>query len=167
MGQETKMDEAQIEDHLGEMVRETIKEALIEMYLAGVSVRLVEDITEALLGSQVSPGSESNLNEKIYEAWRHQPIAVDHPYLYLDGIVMSRSRADEVRNVSLLVASAVNAEGYREILEICEGANENQSGWSAFLRLLVDRGLSAGDLRRCEAKPASSLSPHSPDDAAI
>ncbi|WP_420406428.1 hypothetical protein [Nisaea sp.] len=43
------------------------------------------------------------------------------------------------------------------MLEICKGANENQSGWSAFLRLLVDRGLSAGDLRRCEAKPASSL----------
>ncbi len=105
MGQETEMDEARINDHLGEMVRETIKEALIEMYLAGVSVRLVEDITEALLGSRVSPGSVSNLNKMIYvkiEAWRHRPIAVDHPYLYLDGVIMSRSRADEVRNVSLL-----------------------------------------------------------------
>src|ERR1700682_63895 len=49
------------------------EEALIEMYLAGVSVRRVEDITEALWGTRVSPGTVSNLNKKIYgqiEAWR-------------------------------------------------------------------------------------------------
>ena len=34
----------------------SIEEALIEMYLAGVSVRRVEDITEALWGTRVSPG---------------------------------------------------------------------------------------------------------------
>jgi len=123
----------------------SVEEALIEMYLAGVSVRRVEDITEALWGTRVSPGTVSNLNKKIYakiEAWRHQPIEGDHPYLYLDGIVMKRTWAGEVRNVSLLVASAVNADGYREILGICEGAKEDKSGWSAFLRHLVDRGLS-------------------------
>jgi transposase-like protein len=53
------------------------------------------------------------------------------PYLYLDGIVMKRTWAGEVRNVSLLVASAVNSEGFREILGICEGAKEDKSGWSA------------------------------------
>ncbi|MEQ9814578.1 MAG: IS256 family transposase [Azospirillaceae bacterium] len=123
----------------------SVEEALIEMYLAGVSVRRVEDITEALWGTRVSPGTVSNLNKKIYakiEEWRHRPIEGDHPYLYLDGIVMKRTWAGEVRNVSLLVASAVNAEGYREILGICEGAKEDKSGWSAFLRHLVDRGLS-------------------------
>jgi len=36
------------------------------MYLAGVSVRRVEDITEALWGTRVSPGTVSNLNKKIY-----------------------------------------------------------------------------------------------------
>ena len=54
---------------------------------------------------------------------------------------MKRSWAGEVRNVSLLVASAVNSAGFREILGICEGAKEDKSGWSAFLRHLVDRGL--------------------------
>ena len=57
------------------------------------------------------------------------------------GSLMKRSWAGEVRNVSLLVASAVNSEGFREILGICEGAKEDKSGWSAFLRHLVDRGL--------------------------
>jgi putative transposase len=127
----------------------SVEEALIEMYLAGVSVRRVEDITEALWGTRVSPGTVSNLNKKIYakiEEWRNRPIEGKHPYLYLDGIVMKRTWAGEVRNVSLLVASAVNSEGYREILGICEGAKEDKSGWSAFLRHLVDRGLSGVQL---------------------
>jgi putative transposase len=56
-------------------------------------------------------------------------------------LIESALGAGEVRNVSLLVASAVNSEGFRENLGICEGAKEDKSGWSAFLRHLVDRGL--------------------------
>jgi transposase-like protein len=127
----------------------SVEESLIEMYLAGISVRRVEDITEALWGTRVSPSTVSNLNKKIYakiEAWRNRRIDGEHPYLYLDGIVMKRTWAGEVRNVSLLVASAVNSEGFREILGICEGAKEDKSGWSAFLRHLVDRGLNGVQL---------------------
>jgi transposase-like protein len=127
----------------------SVEEALIEMYLAGVSVRRVEDITEALWGTRVSPSTVSNLNKKIYakiEAWRSRPIEGAHPYVFLDGIVMKRTWAGEVRNVSLLVAIGVTAEGYREILGICEGAKEDKSGWSAFLRHLVDRGLAGVEL---------------------
>jgi putative transposase len=122
----------------------SVEESLIEMYLAGVSVRRVEGITEALWGTRVSPATVSNLNKKIYakiDVWRNRAITGEHPYLYLDGIVMKRSWAGEVRNVSLLVASAVNTEGFPEILGICEGAKEDKSGWSAFLRHLVERGL--------------------------
>src|SRR5689334_17251211 len=106
----------------------SVEEALIEMYLAGVSVRRAEDITEALWGTRVSPSTVSDLNKKIYgtiEAWRNRPIEGEHPYVYLDGIVLKRSWAGEVRNVSLLVAIGVNNDGYREILGICEGAKED------------------------------------------
>ena len=88
----------------------SVEEALIEMYLAGVSVRRVEDITEALWGTRVSPATVSNLNKKIYgtiEAWRNRAISGEHPYVYLDGIVLKRTWAGEVRNVSLLVATSV------------------------------------------------------------
>ena len=44
----------------------SVEEALIEMYLAGVSVRRVEDITEALWGSKVSASTISELNKKAY-----------------------------------------------------------------------------------------------------
>jgi transposase-like protein len=111
----------------------SVEEDLIEMYLAGVSVRRVEDITEALWGTRVSPSTVSNLNKKIYasiEAWRMRPIEGEQPYMYLDGIVLKRTWAGEVRNVSLLVAMSVNSDGYRETLGICEGARRiARAGW--------------------------------------
>ncbi len=64
------------------------------MYLAGVSVRRVEDITEALWGTRVSLSTVSELNEKIYaqiETWRNRPIEGEHAYIHLDGIWLNRS----------------------------------------------------------------------------
>ena len=122
----------------------SVEEALVEMYLAGVSVRRVEDITEALWGSKVSPGTISNLNSKIYktiETWRKKPIEGEHPYVYLDGIALKRSWGGEVKNVSVLVAVGVNQQGYREILGVAEGAKEDKASWSTFLRYLKERGL--------------------------
>jgi transposase-like protein len=122
----------------------SVEESLIEMYLAGVSVRRIEDITETLWGTKVSPGTISNLNKKVYakiEEWRNRPITGNHPYVYLDGIVLKRSWGGEVCNVSVLVAIGVNEHGYRKILGVCEGAKEDKAGWSNFLQHLKQRGL--------------------------
>ena len=122
----------------------SVEEALMEMYLAGVSVRRVEDITQALWGMRVSAGTVSDLNQKMYERidqWRKRPIEGEHPYVYLDGICLKRSWAGEVRNVSVLVAIGVGTDGYRDILGIVEGAKEDKEGWSGFLRSLKKRGL--------------------------
>jgi len=127
----------------------SVEEALVEMYLAGVSVRRVEDITEALWGSKVSPGTISHLNARIYstiEDWRKRPIEGEHPYVYLDGILLKRSWGGEVRNVSVLVAIGVSQEGYREILGVAEGAREDKESWTSFLRYLKARGLKGVEL---------------------
>jgi len=125
--------------------RETsVEEALVEMYLAGVSVRRVEDITEALWGTRVSPSTVSELNQKIYariHEWRNRPIAGEHPYIYLDGVWLNREFGGEVRPVAVLVAIGVNADGFREILGVMEGAKEDTESWRAFLRHLKERGL--------------------------
>ena len=127
----------------------SVEEALIEMYLAGVSVRRVEDITEALWGTRVSPGTVSNLNKKIYskiDEWRNRPIKERFPYVYLDGTILKRAWAGEVKNVSILVAIGVSENGYREVLGVSEGAKEDKSGWSSFLTHLKNRGLSDVEL---------------------
>jgi putative transposase len=122
----------------------SVEEALMEMYLAGVSVRRVEDITEALWGTRVSAGVVSKLNQELYEkidTWRIRPLQGTYPYVFLDGIVMKRTWADEVRNVSILVAFGVNEDGYREILGAAEGAKEDKAGWGSFIESLKQRGL--------------------------
>lgn len=122
----------------------SVEEAMIEMYLAGVSVRRVEDITEALWGTKVSPATVSNLNAKIYkhiEAWRNRPIEDQHAYVYLDGVILKRTWGGEVRNVSVLIAIGVDADGYRHVLGIAEGHKEDKAGWSGFLKHLKGRGL--------------------------
>ena len=122
----------------------SVEEALIEMYLAGVSVRRVEDITEALWGTRVGPSTVSELNQKIYsqiEAWRNRPIEGEHAYVYLDGIWLKRSWGGEVKNIAVLVAVGVGADGYREILGVAEGMKEDTESWREFLRYLKQRGL--------------------------
>jgi len=122
----------------------SVEEALVEMYLAGVSVRRVEDITEALWGQRVSPSTVSALNQKIYEqidAWRNRPIEGTHAYVFLDGIWLKRSWGGEVKNIAVLVAIGVREDGYREILGVVEGAKEDTESWRSFLRHLKQRGL--------------------------
>jgi putative transposase len=107
-------------------------------------VRRVEDITEALWGTRVSSGTVSRLNQRIYrhiEAWRNREIVGDFPYVYLDGVILKRSWSGEVKNVSVLVAIGVGADGFRQILGVAEGEKEDLEGWRGFLRHLKDRGL--------------------------
>jgi transposase-like protein len=127
----------------------SVEEALIEMYLAGVSVRRVEDITQALWGTRVSASTVSDLNQKIYgkiDEWRERPLVGDFPYVFLDGLWLKRSWGGEVKNVSVLVAIGVAQSGYREILAVSEGAKEDKASWTQFLRELKERGLKGVEL---------------------
>ena len=127
----------------------SVEEALVEMYLAGVSVRRVEDVTEVLWGSRVSAGTVSELNKKVYvhiEEWRNRPLQLKYPYVYLDGIYLKRNWGGEYQNVSVLVAMAVNEEGTREVIGAAEGLKEDKSSWLEFLKTLKSRGLTGVQL---------------------
>src|ERR1700729_2005158 len=110
----------------------SVEEALVEMFLAGVSVRRVEDIRQALWGTRVSASTVSDLNQKIYkqiEEWRQQPLVGKFPYVFLDGLWLKRSWGGEVKNISVLVAIGVAQTGYRQILAVSEGAKEDKTSW--------------------------------------
>lgn len=127
----------------------SVEEALVEMYLAGVSVRRVEDITEALWGAKVSAGTVSQLNQKVYvkiEEWRNRALLMDYPYVYLDGIYLKRNWGGSYENVAILVAMAVNADGQREVIGAAEGMKEDSASWLSFLRSLKERGLNGTQL---------------------
>ena len=127
----------------------SVEEALIEMYLAGVSVRRVEDISEALWGSKVSASTISELNKKAYvhiEEWRNRELKGEYPYVYVDGIYLKRNWGGEFENVSILVAIGVNSDGYREVIGAAEGLKEDKESWTNFLVWLKERGLKGGKM---------------------
>ena len=126
--------------------RETsVEEAIVEMYLAGVSTRRIEDVSELLWGAPVSSGTVSNLNEKAFasiEAWRQRPLEGGYPYVFVDGIYLKRSWGGSYENVAVLVAIGVNSAGDREVIGCAEGYTESADSWREFLSWLKGRGLS-------------------------
>ena len=72
----------------------SVEEAMMEMYLAGVSTRRIQDVSEILWGSSVSPATVSKLNREAFGAvdeWRHRRLEGDYPYVYLDGTYIKRN----------------------------------------------------------------------------
>ena len=127
----------------------SVEEALVEMYLAGVSTRRIEDITELLWEAKLSAGMVSRLNGKVYEqieAWRNRPLERSYPYVFLDGVYLKRNWGGEYENVAILIAMAVNERGEREVIGATEGMKEDKESWLAFLRHLKERGLQGTQL---------------------
>ena len=137
-------DEQAVKDELRELVRKTIEETIIEMYLAGVSTRRIEDVGEILWGAGVSAGTVSNLNDKAFKAvdeWRCRPLAREYPYVYIDGIYLKRSWGGSYENAAVMAAIGVNEDGYREVIGCAEGFTESSECWRDFLSWLKSRGL--------------------------
>lgn len=127
----------------------SIEEALVEMYLAGVSTRRIEDITGLLWDAKLSAGTVSRLNGKVYEqieVWRQRPLTGVYPYVYLDGLYLKRNWGGTYGNVAILVAMAVNERGEREVIGASEGMKEDKESWLSFLRQLKQRGLKGTQL---------------------
>ena len=125
--------------------RETsVEEAMIEMCLAGVSTRRIEDVSEILWGSSVPAATVSNLNERAFEAveaWRNRPLERAYPYVYVDGIHLKRSWGGSYGNVAVMAAIGVNDDGCREVIGAAEGFTESSECWRGFLSWLRSRGL--------------------------
>ena len=118
----------------------SVEEALIEMYLAGVSVRRVEDITEALWGSKVSPSTISELNKKAYvhiEDWRNRPLQGGrYPYVYVDGIYLRRNWGGEFENDRRPAVRPVRSEECRRRPDLLRPVQHEQREERQLPRLL-------------------------------
>ena len=122
----------------------SVEEAMMEMYLVGVSTRSVEDVAEILWDKGVSAGTVSNLNKRAFasvEEWRTRPLACEYPYVFVDGTYVKRNWGGAYESVAVLVAIGVNSDGYREVIGVAEGYKESEDSWREFLLGLRDRGL--------------------------
>jgi putative transposase len=95
---------------------------------------------EGISSSQVSRIGK-DLDE-IVEQWRTRPLDQGpYPFMWIDALRLKIREGGRVVNTSALMATAVNADGRREIVGLQLGSSETGAGWTAFLRDLVARGL--------------------------
>ena len=134
--------------------RETsVEETIIEMYLAGVPTRRIEDVGEILWGAGISAGTVSSFNDKAFKAVeerRCRPLACEYPYVYVDDIYLKRSWGGSYENVAAMAAIGVNEDGYREAIGCAEGFTESSECWRDFPSWLKSRGLRGVRMFACD-----------------
>ena len=121
-----------------------------QAYVEGVSTRRVEDLVQALGCDGISKSQVSRICQQLDEqvrAFRERPLDQGpYPYVWLDALTQKVREGGRVVNVAVVVATAVNAQGKREILGLDTGANEDGAFWLSFLRSLAARGLAGVQL---------------------
>ena len=123
---------------------QSVEESLIDMYLAGVSTRQIDDISQLLWGDRMPSQTLSDKLKKVYEdidSWRTRPLESEYPYVFMDGVWHKRSWGGRVENVSVLVVIGVDSEGHREVIGVAEGMKEDGDSWEQFVRGMIERGL--------------------------
>ncbi len=119
---------------------------IAECYVRGVSTRRVEGLIATLGISGISKSQVSELARSLDEevaAFRSRPLdGAPYTYLWLDALALRVREGGRIAQPAAVIATAVNADGYREILGLDLVTSEDGAGWTAFLRDLVARGLS-------------------------
>lgn len=127
-----------------------------ECYVLGVSTRRVEGLVQTLGIETISKSQVSQMAkslDQVVESFRTRPLDQGpYRYLWVDALIHKARQpgpGDEpgrIEGVATLIATAVNAEGRREILGLDVVTTEDGAGWLAFFRDLVARGLNGVEL---------------------
>ena len=157
---------------------QSVEESLIDMYLAGVSTRQVDDISQLLWGDRMPSQTLSDKLKRIYgeiDQWRTRPLESEYPYVFVDGVWHKRSWGGHVENAGVLAAIGVDRDGRREVIGVdrdgrrevigvAEGMREDMDSWEQFVRSMIERALKGvrlvvGDRRAGFVSAGSSIPP--------
>src|SRR3954451_3061115 len=123
-----------------------VEEAILEMYLSGISVRKVAGITDALSKVRIGKDAVSRIASRLegqQRDWRKRSLEEkEYPYLYLDATYLKVRWGASVTNLALLACVGVDKEGFREVLAVEVADSEKGAAYASLLRGLLDRGLS-------------------------
>jgi putative transposase len=126
-----------------------------QAYVEGVSTRRMDDLLQALGCDGISKSQVSRICQeldRVAAAFLSRPLdSGPYTYLWLDALTQKVREAGRIVNVSVVVATAVNREGKREVIGIDVGTSEDGAFWLQFLRSLVARGLSGVQLVTSDA----------------
>jgi len=126
-------------------------------YLLGVSTRRMDKLVQTLGITGLSKSQVSVMAKDLdghVADFRSRPLdAGPYTFVAADALTMKVRDGGRVRNVAVLVATGVNADGHREVLGVHVATTETHAGWLAFFRDLVARGLSGVGLVTSDAHP--------------
>lgn len=128
--------------------RRRAEEALVsviqEAYVHGVSTRKVEKLVQGLGVATLSKSEVSRVCEGLMtqvDAFRSRKLERNYPYLWLDATHLKTRENGNVVSCAVLVAHALNDDGYREVIGVSVETAESEQTWLSFLRRLIERGL--------------------------
>lgn len=123
---------------------------IAESYVLGVSTRKVERLVQQLGIDGISKSQVSEIAKQLdtlVNDFRNRPLSgSEYEFVWLDAIAIKVREGGRVDNISVVVATGVNSDGYREVLGIDVFTGECEAAWLEFLRSLVNRGLSGVEL---------------------
>jgi putative transposase len=123
-----------------------VEEAVLEMYLSGISVRKIAGVTDALSKVRIGKDAVSRIASRLQEEqreWRERSLEEKtYPYLYLDATYLKVRWGARVTSMALLACVGVDEEGFREVLAVEVAGTEKEAAYASLLRGLIDRGLS-------------------------
>ena len=122
-----------------------VEEAILEMYLSGISVRKIAGVTDALSKVRIGKDAVSRIASRLEEQqkeWRERSLEEkSYPYLYLDATYLKVRWGARVTSMALLACVGVDEEGFREVLAVEVAGSEKGEAYASLLRGLIDRGL--------------------------
>jgi putative transposase len=115
-----------------------------EAYVHGVSTRAVDDLVRAMGLAGISKSEVSRICAEIdarVDAFLGRPIEGEWPYLWIDATYVQVREQGRIVSTAVIIATAVNTDGRREVVGMATGPSEAEPFWTDFLRSLADRGL--------------------------
>ncbi len=83
-----------------------VEEAVLEMYLSGISTRKIAGVTDALSQVKIGKDAVSRISARLEEEqsdWRKRPLGEKaYPYLYLDATYLKVRWGARVTSMALL-----------------------------------------------------------------
>jgi transposase-like protein len=119
-----------------------VEEAVLEMYLSGISVRKIAGVSDALSKVRIGKDAVSRIASRLEEQqkeWRERSLEEkEFPYLYLDATYLKVPWSARVTTMALLVSVGVEEEGFREVLSGSTCGGGGGLGEGSGLRLLAE-----------------------------
>jgi transposase-like protein len=126
-----------------------VRAAVLELFVAGVSTRKVERVTQPLLDATPSARTVSRIAQGLeaeWQAWRTRSLESHYLVIYIDGVSFPILHGDQVDETPLLVARGVNSTGTTEVLGMVLAGSESADGWQSLLDDRTRRGVRTVDL---------------------